>query len=251
MNCKYKYELWFLILKNLQLKYKNTVLGFFWSLLHPFLYLFIFLIIFHNAFPSIENYPLYVISGLVFWLFFSEGTNRLSQVFIKNGHLIKCLNMPKIIYPIAEIGSELFSFSLSLIPFTVLMLFMGLELSVNLLYIIPVIIIFSIFILSVGLILGSLNVFFRDVGILWITLNPALFFVSPIAYSYDIIPAKFNVLISLNPLYHFLVIIRNIIVENRAPVLYNLIICILVTIVLFLLAIFIYQKTRNSFISNL
>jgi ABC-type polysaccharide/polyol phosphate export permease len=159
--------------------------------------------------------------------------------------------MPKIIYPIAEIGSELFSFSLSLIPFTVLMLFMGLELSVNLLYIIPVIIIFSIFILSVGLILGSLNVFFRDVGILWITLNPALFFVSPIAYSYDIIPAKFNVLISLNPLYHFLVIIRNIIVENRAPVLYNLIICILVTIVLFLLAIFIYQKTRNSFISNL
>ena len=251
MTIKYKYELWFLILKNLQLKYKNTILGFFWSLLHPFLYLMIFIAIFNNIFSSIHNYPLYVISGLIFWLFFSEGTNRLCQVFIKNSHLIKCLNFPKLIYPIAEIGSELISFLLSLIPFIILMFFMGLEISFNLLYLIPIIILFVIFILAIGLILGSLNVFFRDIGILWLTLNPALFFVSPISYSYEIVPEKFNFIVTLNPLYYFLVIIRNVIYENQAPSLYHFIICLIFTISLLLLAIFIYLKTRNSFISNL
>ena len=89
MQGKRRYVILFLIYKNLQLKYKHSALGFFWSLLHPFLYLLIFLAIFSAAFPAIANYPLYVLSGPVFWIYFAGGTNQLSQVFIKNTHLIK------------------------------------------------------------------------------------------------------------------------------------------------------------------
>lgn len=251
MRGKRSYIILFLIYKNLQLKYKHSALGFLWSLLHPFLYLLIFLAIFSNAFPAINNYPLYVLSGLVFWIYFAGGTNQLCMVFMKNTHLIKAHNIPKTIYPLTELGSELVSFLLGLIPFMVIMYFMGLHMSLNLLYIIPVILLFSVFVFSVGLILGSLNVFFRDVGILWNTINPAMFYLSPIAYSFNIVPEKFKFIVKYNPLYHFLEIIRNVLYDGQAPSMHYLGRCLMITAVTSILAFLIYRKLRNGFISNL
>jgi ABC-type polysaccharide/polyol phosphate export permease len=251
MRGKRRYIILFLIYKNLQLKYKHSALGFLWSLLHPFMYLLIFLAIFSTAFPAIQNYPLYVLSGLVFWIYFAGGTTQLSMVFIKNTHLIKSLNIPKTIYPLTELGSELVSFLLGLIPFMVMMLFLGLQLSFNLLWIIPVIILFSIFIFSVGLILGSLNVFFRDVGILWNTINPAMFYLSPIAYSFNIVPQQFKFIVKYNPLYHFLEIVRDVLYLGQAPSMHYVGRCLLITGVAVILAFLVYRKTRNGFISNL
>jgi ABC-2 type transport system permease protein len=246
-----RYIILFLIYKNLQLKYKHSALGFLWSLLHPFLYLLIFLAIFSAAFPAIENYPLYVLSGLVFWIYFAGGTSQLCQVFIKNTFLIKSLNIPKTIYPLTELGSELISFLLGLIPFMVIMCFLGLHISFNLLYIIPVIILFSIFILSLGIILGSLNVFFRDVGILWMTINPALFYLSPIAYSFKIVPEQYKFIVKYNPLYHFLELVRNVLYDGTAPSLHYTGRCLMITGVTVIVAILVYRKTRNGLISNL
>ncbi len=251
MRAKKRYIILFLIYKNLQLKYKHSVLGFFWSLLHPFLYLLIFLAIFSAAFPAIENYPLYVLSGLIFWIYFSNATSQLSIVFIKNAHLLKSLNISKIMYPITELGSELVSFMLGLIPFMILMYFLGLKITFNLLYIFPIILLFSIFIFSVGLILGSLNVFLRDVGILWNTINPALFYLSPIAYSFKIVPERFKFIVKYNPMYHFLELVRNILYDGQAPVAHYVGRCLMITSVTVLLAFIIYRKTRNGFISNL
>lgn len=251
MKPQRRYILLFLIYKNLQLKYKHSVLGFFWSLLHPFLYLLIFLAIFSAAFPAIENYPLYVLSGLIFWIYFSNATSQLSIVFIKNAHLIKSFNISKTMYPITELGSELVSFLLGLIPFMILMYFLGLKMSLNIFYIIPVILLFSIFTFSVGLILGSLNVFLRDIGILWNTINPALFYLSPIAYSFKIVPEQFKFIVKYNPLYHFLELVRNVLYSGQAPDPHYVGRCLLITSVASLLAFFIYRKTRNGFISNL
>lgn len=248
---KRRYIVLFLIYKNLQLKYKHSALGFLWSLLHPFMYLLIFLAIFSAAFPAIENYPLYVLSGLIFWIFFSGATGQLCQAFIKNAHLIKSLNIPRGIYPLTELGSELVSFLLALIPFMAIMVYLGLPLSFNLLYIIPVIILFSVFVFAIGIILGSLNVFFRDVGILWNTISPALFYLSPIAYSYQIVPEKYKFIVAYNPLYYFLELVRNVLYEGRPPEIYFLNICLLITLATVLPALFIYLKTRNGFISNL
>ncbi len=251
MQGKRRYIILFLIYKNLQLKYKHSVLGFLWSLLHPFMYLLIFLAIFSAAFSTTENYPLYVLSGLVFWIYFAGATGQLCNVFIKNTHLIKSLNLPKIIYPLTELGSELVSFLLGLIPFMVLMCFLGMHITFNLLYIIPVILLFSIFLFSVGLILGSLNVFFRDVGILWNTISPALFYLSPIAYAFKLVPERYKFIVKYNPLYHFLELVRNVLWQNQPPDMHYVGRCLLITSVTAILAFLIYSKTRNGFISNL
>lgn len=251
MQSKQRYIIFFLIYKNLQLKYKHSVLGFFWSLLHPFIYLLIFWAIFSTAFPSIENYPLYVLSGMVFWVYFSNATAQLSIVFIKNTHLIKSFNIPKTTYAVAELGSELVSFLLGFIPFMILMYFLGMTFSWNLLYIIPVIALFSVFVYSLGMILGALNVFMRDVGILWNTINPALFYLSPIAYSFQIVPEKFKFIVKYNPLYHFLEMVRDVLYIGQAPSAHYVGRCLLITAVTVVLAFLIYRKTRNGLISNL
>ncbi len=240
-----------LIKRNFKLKYKQTVLGFFWSLLHPAIFLLIFVAVFSNIFQSVPNYPLYVLSGLVFFLYFSETTNRLSHVFIQNSNMIKSYGHPKIIYALSELGSELVSFLIGLIPFMIIMFFMGMQINLNLLYLIPIILLFSVFVFTVGVILGSLNVFFRDVGILWLTLNPALFYMSPIAYTFDIIPEKFKVFITLNPLYHFLNIMRDVLYHGNAPQIRYVWICIVITLITTAISILVYRKTNNSFISNL
>lgn len=246
-----RYIILFFIYKNLQLKYKHSMLGFLWSLLHPFIYLLIFLAIFSTAFPAIPNYSLYVLSGLIFFLYFSNATSQLCNVFVKNTHLIKALNMPKTIYPLTELGSELISFLLGLIPFMFIMYYLGMDFTWNLLYLIPIIILFSVFIFAVGVILGSLNVFFRDVGILWMTINPALFYLSPIVYSFKIVPEQFKFIVKYNPLFHFMELVRNVIYEAQAPSLHYVGRCLMITAVAAILAVLAYRKTRNGFISNL
>jgi len=251
MRNKYIYIIYFLIYKHFKLKYKNTSIGFLWNILHPFLYLLVFILIFSNTFSNIDNYPLFVISGLIFWLYFAGGITQLSMVFIKNAHLIKLLNTPKLFYPIAELGSELISFLIGFIPFIVIMFFYGFNFTFNILYILPVILLFSIFIFSAGIILGSLNIFLRDFGVLWQTLNPALFMFSPIAYSYDIVPQKFRVLTGFNPIYHFLEIVRDVLYRGVPPSTYYLINCLIITAITSLLAFFVYRLIRNSIIFNL
>ncbi|MEI6488158.1 MAG: ABC transporter permease [Bacteroidota bacterium] len=245
------YLIYFLIYKNLQLKYKHSMLGFVWSFLHPLFYLLVFNFVFSKAFSNIPHYSLFILSALIFWVYFSGSCSQLSLTFIRNSHLIKSLNVRKLLYPLSEQGTELVSFLAGFLLFIFLMIYLGMPINLNLLYIIPIIILFSAFTFSVGLLLGSLNVFFRDIGILWNTLNPALFYLSPIAYSLDIIPQQYLFYFKLNPLYHFFFIIRNVLYEGIAPSFIQSIYCIIITMVSFLLAILVYRKTRNGFISNL
>ncbi len=245
------YILYFLVYKNLQLKYKHSLLGFVWSFVHPLFYLLIFNFVFSTAFSEIENYSLFVLSGLIFWVYFSGSCNQLSQTFIKNTHLIKSLQVKKILYPVSEQLTELVSFLAGFILFIGLMIYLNLKINATILYIIPVIVLFSVFTFSVGLILGALNVFFRDISILWNTLNPALFYLTPIAYSFDIIPAQYSFYFKLNPLYHFLYIIRNVLHQGSAPDQRHVVYCIVITFITTLLSILIYRKTKNGFISSL
>lgn len=251
MKTKNAYLLYFLVYKNLQLKYKHSLLGFVWSFLHPLLYLIIFNFVFSKAFSNVENYSLFILSGLIFWIYFSASTSQLCQTFIKNSHLIKSLNVKKMFYAVSEQGAELFSFMVGLLAFAILMYFLGMKITWNLLYIIPIVLLFTFFTFWFGVILGSLNVFFRDVGILWGTLNPALFYLTPIAYSIDIVPKKYLLYFKLNPLYHFFYVMRNVLYQGSPPEIRYILYCLAICAITYGLAILIYRKTRNGFISNL
>lgn len=240
-----------LTVKNLKLKYKQTVLGFLWSLLTPLFFLMIFNFVFGHAFQTIERYPLYVLTGLIFWQFFSNASNQAIQSFLQNSGIIKTINIPLRTFPMAAVVTEFISLLLSLIPFTILMLFFGLKISWHSLLIFPILALFVWTIYNFGSILGLLNVYMRDVGILWNTISPALFYLTPIAYDPSIIPEKYQVFIQLNPLYHFFDSFHAILYNNQLPQLKSVLIMSAIGLVTWILKLLIQPRLEKGVISNM
>ncbi len=171
--------IWALAMKNIRVKYKNSLLGFFWSILNPLIFLLIFNYIFGKAFPQIQNYPLYAVTGIVVWTLFPVATNAVISSVLENAGILKSIAIAPTTFPKASLVSSAINFYLLLIPFTGIMLWLGLNPGWEALLGIVILHIYLIFILGIGYLLCALNVFYRDIGLLWNTLMPALFYLHP------------------------------------------------------------------------
>lgn len=238
-------------LKNIKVKYKNSVLGFMWSMLHPLAYLVIFIFVFSQVFVSIDRYPLYALIGLVFWTYFANSMTQIINSIINNASIIKTIALPNILFPMSAAFAEFVTMLLSLIPFFILMLFFGLNITWVTLLIFPAIILFGLFTFGLATFLATFNVFFRDVGILWNTLSPALFYFTPIAFLSTMIPEKYMVYVKLNPLYHYMELVRDILYYNQLPSLTTLMITVGLALVMFVLGILVFNRYKRGFVSNL
>jgi len=237
-------------MKNLKLRYKNSILGFMWSLLTPLLYLAIFSFIFSNAFPDLENYPLFVLTGLIFWNFYSNATNATISSVINSKGVLKSINVETITLPIAEVVATFINLLLSFIPFSILMLIFDAKVGPETLLLIPILILFVIFTIGVGLFFCAFNIYFRDVGILYTTLTPALFYFTPIAYSYSLIPENLLIIVKINPLFHYMQFFRNVLYYNEAPGITSWIIVTTITAVTIGIGLFTFKRLEKGFISN-
>jgi len=235
--------------RNVTLRYKNSLVGFFWGFFKPLLYLLIFIVVFSHTFVTFQNYVLYATSGLIFWFFFANVTNQSIASIISSAGIIKSLNVPVIFFPLAEMIGEVFNLLLSLIVFLIAMHWFGLVYSFQLLLIIPAVLLFGVFSLGLTLILCSLNVFFRDVGIIWTTVQPALFYLTPIAYPESLIPANYSLVIKLNPVYNYIKLARAILHDTTAPSAMLWLTCGVSSVVMLALGYWVFNKLKNQFIA--
>ena len=234
--------------RNVILRYKNSLVGFFWGFFKPLLYLLILIVIFSRV-ANTPNYVLYATSGLVLWFFFANVSGQSVGNIVSSAGILKSLNIPPFFFPLSEMLSELFNLSLTLIVFVIIMHWYGLIYSAKLLLIIPCIILFAIFTLGLNLMLCSVNVFFRDVGIIWSTIQPALFYLTPIAYPESMIPGKYRLVFECNPIYYFIKLGRSIFYDPVAPPLHLWMECIFLAIGMFAIGQFVFSKLKNQFIS--
>lgn len=239
-----------LALKTIKLRYKNSIFGFLWSMMNPIIYLTIFSVVFSKAFPNIDRYPLFALTGLVFWIFFSTSTIQIIESIINNSGVLKSINVPVIAFPIAAQQASLINLGLTLIPFTALMFIFGLKIGPETILFIPILLLFTAFTLGISLILSSLNVYFRDMQLAWTSFMPAIFYSSPIAYTSDLIPEKLIWIIKLNPLYHFIGALRDVLYYNRIPSLTSVLLITLLGIVPLLIGFYIFNKLKKGFVSQ-
>lgn len=223
-------------------------MGFFWGFIKPLLYLFIFIIIFGEN-SGIPNYPLFATSGLIFWFFFSNVTGQSIGSVVGSAGLLKSLNIPAFFFPLSETISELFNFLLSLIVFFVVMRWFGLVYDLKLLLVVPCIFLFAIFSLGLNLFLCSINVFFKDIGIIWGTIQPALFFLTPIAYREQQIVQKYKAIIEYNPIYQFIKLGRNVLYDPAAATAHDWIVCLSIAGIMYVVGHFVFYRLKNQFIS--
>lgn len=235
--------------RNVILRYKNSLVGFFWGFIKPLIYLLIFIVIFSKGFPDLDNYVLFATSGLILWFFFSNVTGQSVGNIVGSSGLIKSLNIPSIFFPLSEMLSELFNLLLTLIVFVIIMGWFNLEYSFRLLLIVPCVLLFSLFAFGFSLLLSSLNVFFRDVGIIWNTVQPAVFYLTPIAYPEKAIPEEYKFVIKLNPVYYFIKLGRNIFNDPVAPSWHLWSQCIIIALIMYVIGQFVFNRLKNQFIS--
>lgn len=242
--------IWSLAVKTLKLRYKNSLLGVFWSMLNPLIFLAIMLAVFSQI-NQIENYALYALSGLVFWNFLSASVLQVLSSFIDNAPLLKSLRLPSICYPISAVLAALFNLLLSLIPFSILLYFLGYRLDESLIALFPLLFLSGVFILGLGLLLGTLNVYFRDVQLLWTSLLPAFFYFTPIVYTLDIVPPNSVKYLKLNPFYYFMDSYHAIFYRMEFPSFKNLMICLVLSTLSLGVGYYYFHKLKKGFISNI
>ena len=204
---------------------------------------------FKQQFSSIQNYVLFATSGLILWFFFSNLTNQSVGSIVGSAGLVRSLNIPVEFFPLSEMLSELFNLMLTLVVFMTVMHWFGMVYSLRLLFIVPCVILFALFAFGLNLFLCSVNVFFRDIGIIWNTIQPAMFYLTPIAYPESMIAPQYKLIIKCNPIYYFIKLGRGILYETQAPSWHLWLECIIIAGTMYIVGQFVFNRLKNQFIS--
>tara|TARA_Y100001970_G_scaffold120062_1_gene148869 strand:+ start:809 stop:1576 length:768 start_codon:yes stop_codon:yes gene_type:complete len=211
--------------KEMKIRYKNNVLGYFWSVLQPLSFALVYFIAFKIVMRiEMENYTLFLITGMFPWQWFANSINESSNLFISNQSIIKKINFPRNTLVIASICNDCIHFMLS-IPVIILFFFIyDVPLSINLAWCAPLLLILQFTITySISLFIATINLFFRDMARLVPILMTFLFFLTPIIYSFDMVPDKYKYLVSLNPVAPLMVSWRNLFLYGQVNIEYVLI----------------------------
>ena len=225
----YKELLFNLTSKELKLKYKNSALGFFWSFLNPLLMLTVYTFAFRFIMKvQIENYSLVLLAGLLPWNFFNASVQGSTMSLVNNSQLIKKVYFPREIIPLSLIMSNFVNFLMTLIVLFAAMMLFGVPLGINILMLPFVLILLVMFTTGLSLMLSVLNVYYRDISHFTEILFMAWIYLTPVIYSFSMIPEKYRVFLMLNPMTLVVELIRDTTIRNVFPDLKFLIALIIV-----------------------
>jgi len=246
---QYKYLLGLRIKHEIKAKYKNSFLGILWSLVNPLLQMLILSIVFSTIFKSqLPNFPLYMISGKIIFDFFSSGTQGALMSMCTAADLVKKVYFPKYIVVVSNITSAFVIMLISMIDLVLVMLFTGASFSIYLLYAPLYLGLLYIFVVGFGLILSTLNVFFRDMEHLYGILIMLVMYLSALFYPVDIIPEAYRKLLFFNPIFHFVEGFRYATYYATAPDLGNLLYCFSVSMLTMIIGVIVFKKNQDKFI---
>jgi len=247
---QYKDLLYFLVLKDIKSRYAQSVIGIGWAVIQPVFFMIIFTIIFGKL-AKIESegvpYAIFSFCALVPWTFFANGVTDSTNSLTSNIGMITKIYIPRILLPISAIIGKGIDFIIALIILVILLIFYKINPGLEVLYIIPCIALLIISALSIGTILTTLAVQYRDVKYALPFGIQILMYSSPIAFSSSMIPEKYRIIFALNPMvsvvegfrYSFLgigVIDINMILSSS-----------ITTIIILITSLIYFSKTEKSF----
>ena len=207
-----------LVHRDLTVRYKRSVLGFLWTMLHPLLLMLIFTVVFSALFQGrTPHYETYFLSAYVAWNFFAQtAVNSMASV-AWNGPLMKRVRVPRSIFTLAIVIAGLFNLGLSLTVLLAIMLAVGAPLHAALWFLPIALLLLGIFTFGVSLALTAVSIFFGDVREMVQAGLPALMYLTPIIYPISVVPERFRWLLSLNPLVPIVEIVRAPIYSGTLP----------------------------------
>ena len=245
---KYEFLISQLVSRDFKSKYKRSVFGVFWSFLNPLLTMIVQFLVFSTFFKAdTKNYPVYLISGVVCFSFFSECTAMCLNSVSSNYRLITKVYIPKYIFPLSKTISSSVNLAISLVPLLLVTIITGTALNWSFLLMVYFLICLIIFSLGVGMVLATLMVFFRDIQFLWSVICTIWQYATPIFYPAEIIPEKYRFIVRFNPLYHFIGCMRKCLIDGVSPEPINYIYCLIFALGSLAIGSYIFKKCQDRF----
>lgn len=244
--------------REFQAKYLNSLLGATWSVIQPLAMILVYTVIFSQIMraklpgvDSIFGYSIYLCAGIITWGYFADMVSRGQNIFIDNANLLKKLSFPRFCLPITLILSSALNFAIIFVLFTAFLVVSDSFPGWAFLGIFPVLAIQALFALGLGMVLGVLNVFFRDVGQLFGVVLQFWFWMTPIIYPLDILPAAAQNLMKYNPMAILIGAYQRILVHGLWPQWSTLWPVLLVSVLLCLLALRLFRKRYAELMDEL
>jgi len=246
------------VYREYQTKYRNSLLGGLWNLINPLAMIFIYTIVFSKVMQArlagVENqfgYSIYLCAGVLTWGLFTEILNRSQNIFIENANLIKKISFPRLCLPSIVVISALLNFAIVFVFFVLFLIVAGKFPGVVILAIIPVLMIQVMFAIGLGISLGILNVFFRDVGQFFTIFLQFWFWLTPIVYSVETLPEYARVWIALNPMSNVVMAYQQIFINAKSPDWINLLPVTLISLLLVINGLYLFRKYSGEMVDEL
>ncbi|HIH93859.1 TPA: ABC transporter permease [Methanosarcina acetivorans] len=244
----YRNLIWQLAWSEFKLRYKNSILGYFWSLLEPMLMLVVLYVVFSNLMRvQVEYFQLFLLLGIILWNFFSRATTIGMFSIVGKPSMVKKIYFPRDIFVVSSCITALLMSIFESFIFIMFMAFFRVPISINLVYA-PFILLF-LFILSLGLslVLSALNVYYRDVQFIWQVLLQIGFFATPVIYTIDIFPENLQKFILLNPIARILTSARDTIIYSSPAKTEDLLFICFSAIIFLLVGYIIFSRLEPRF----
>lgn len=244
-----------LVSKDFKIKYRRSVLGVAWSVLNPLFTMLVLTVVF-SMLLKIDvgtDFATYYIVGASMWNFFAESTSSSLTAILGAAPLIKKVYVPKYIFPLEKCFFSLVNFGFTMIAVLFVMFVRGIYPTwTTLLFIVPIIYCF-VFVCGVSLFLSAITVYFRDVQHLYGVFLTMLMYLTPIIYNIELLEGHAIVsgIVNINPMTHYVMYFRNVVMNNTIPNISENLLCIGMSVGMFLIGALVFKKAQRKFILHI
>jgi len=240
--------IWILVKKDFKIRYRNSALGFLWSLLNPLSMMVILTLVFSLLLRvGIQNFPIFLLAALLPWRFFQIGTMQSTGSIAGNPSLVKKIYLPRYLLVLTSNLASFVSFLIEFVAFLPIMIALGMTVTIHILLLPAIMIIEFLVVLGISLALSALNIFYRDFYQIWEIALQLGFFLSPVFYDPSIIPERYQFYYSLNPMTKIIESTRKVLFHNVLPTVFDLAVPLLAAIILLTIGYGIFRRLEPRF----
>jgi ABC-type polysaccharide/polyol phosphate export systems, permease component len=237
-----------LVRKELRTRYKGSFLGFFWTFINPLMQLGVYSLVFPYIMRvRVPHYPMFVFVALLPWIFFSTALLNSTPVVINNKDLVKKVYFPRELLPISATTTALMNLIFGFIIVIPCLLISGIPITFSVLYLPLIIMAEYIVALGFSLLLSCLNVYFRDLEHMLGIFTMLWFYLTPIIYTVDMVPANYRTLYFLNPMTTIILSFKDVLYYGKAPDLSHLGLVTLFGVILFIIGYKLFRVLQKDF----
>lgn len=215
---QFRHLVYELVVRDIKVRYKRSVLGIAWTMLSPLLNMVALAVVFSSLLKQqIANYPVFFMTGSIFWTFFSQATGHAASLTVDALEITKRIYVPRSVFVASALGVALVNLLLSLVPLLLIVLAMRYPLHATWLFLPVPILIGSLFTAGIGLLVFTMASRFIDVRETYLVLLSTWFFITPIVYEPSILAPHFRPIVTLNPIAYLVELFREPLYAGHLP----------------------------------